>query len=214
MFAGRQRAALEALGAALVSQTGFAAVSDVVDVESLGSATRMRRVDVVVVEGAALGDDIGYKPVHDVLTADPHARVLIMGGEPDVVAWALCEGASGFVPAQAELAEVISAIRQVAQSGAWLDPTTQRRLLDRYQEVGPGFCSSAPGEGAGLTSREREILHLVSRGHTNAAVADECDISASTVKNHLASIFRKLGVSSRSHAIAVAFRQGILDRRL
>lgn len=212
MFAGHQRASLEALDAAFAMQAGFLPVGDVADVERLGAAVRGHRVDVVVLEGAVLGDGRGYAPIHDVLASDPQTKVLVIGGEPDVVAWALVEGASGAISAGAKLAEVVDAVRQLAASGAALSPPVQCRLLERYRQVGPGFSDAGPGAAAPFTAREHEIIRLVAHGGTNARIAAECGISASTVKNHLASIFRKLDVSSRGQAVAEAFRLGILDR--
>lgn len=214
MLVGRPCAGLEAMSAAFAAQDGLAAVGDVVDVARLGFAVRNHQVDVVVIEGDTLGNGSGYQPIHEVLAANPDARIVLMGGEPRTVAWALCEGASGFIPAEAKLAEVIAAVQQTARSGVSLSPTAQLRLLERYRQVGPGFADSTDGNaGALLTARECEVLRLVARGGTNGRVAAEFRISTSTVKNHLSSIYRKLGVSSRSQAVAEAFRRGFLDCR-
>lgn len=76
----------------------------------------------------------------------------------------------------------------------------------RDSQAGPW---PAPAEG--LTGREREVLRLVGDGATNRLVARRLGISEKTVKNHLSSVFAKLGVTSRSQAVLAAFRLGYLS---
>ena len=68
---------------------------------------------------------------------------------------------------------------------------------------------SLPGHPAGLTVREVEVLRLVAAGLTDAQVAERLVLSVRTVHSHVRSIYRKLGVSSRSAATGYAFRQGL-----
>ncbi|MBN2405110.1 MAG: response regulator transcription factor [Coriobacteriia bacterium] len=135
-----------------------------------------------------------------------------MGGSQDVATWALCEGACGFVPDDAHLEDVVSAIRDSVGDGVALMPAMQLVLLKRFQEVGPGWTRGGQAASGLLTGREMEIVRLIADGGTNSSVAIRCGISESTVKNHLANIFRKLGACSRSQMVAEAFRHGLLDR--
>ena len=64
---------------------------------------------------------------------------------------------------------------------------------------------------ASLSSREQEILHLICAGLSNQEIALQCSISVSTVKTHLENIFRKIGVSSRTQAIAQAQALGLVQ---
>ena len=87
-----------------------------------------------------------------------------------------------------------------------------RRLLAR-----PSASSgSTAGDGMrrGLTSREYEVLVLLAEGYTQKGIADELVISPSTVGTHIQRILAKLGVHSRGHAIALAYRVGLLDARV
>ncbi|MEU1309474.1 helix-turn-helix transcriptional regulator [Streptomyces cinnamoneus] len=68
-----------------------------------------------------------------------------------------------------------------------------------------------PHLGAPLTDREIEILEAVSHGRTIAAIAVELFLSQNTVKSHLLRINRKLGARGKTHAVAIAYRRGLLD---
>jgi DNA-binding NarL/FixJ family response regulator len=74
--------------------------------------------------------------------------------------------------------------------------------------VSGSVAKASTVELAELTTRENDILHLVALGHGNAEIAKQLFISEKTVRNHLTSIFEKLGVDSRSKAIVVARDRG------
>ena len=75
----------------------------------------------------------------------------------------------------------------------------------------PRRAGTKEGEGIALTDRECEVLSGVARGETNKKIALDLGIAERTVKAHLASIFNKLGVDSRSAAVAIAIQKGLLD---
>ncbi len=70
--------------------------------------------------------------------------------------------------------------------------------------------ATVPREGAALTPRELDVLRLVARGLGNKEIAAELDLSAHTVKYHLASVLAKLGVRSRTEAVSRGIRTGLL----
>jgi len=85
---------------------------------------------------------------------------------------------------------------------------------DRYPEAGGGEATmavQAMGSSEGLTCREREVLTLVARGLPNRNIARHLGIAEKTVKNHLATIFVKLGVSDRTQAALCAVRSGMTE---
>ena len=149
-------------------------------------------------------------PVLDGIEA---TRLLVDAGNParivilttfdldEAVFGALRAGASGFMLKDIRAAELVQAIRLVARGEALLAPTVTRRLLDRFADALPGGPPPTLDE---LTAREVEVLRLVAEGLGDAEVARRLVVSPRTVHSHLRSIYRKLGVSSRSAATRYA----------
>ena len=132
----------------------------------------------------------------------PRVIVLSMHDDEELVANAVRAGAHGYVLKSASRSELVDAIRHVAAGGQRFDEVVVRALLsERRKEE----------SGALLSEREAEILKLVAAGCGNKEVARRLYLSISTVKTHLDDAYRKLGVSDRAHAVAVALRLGLLE---
>lgn len=123
-------------------------------------------------------------------------------------------GASGFLLKDTRPAELIEAIRTVASGEAVVSPRITRRMLEMFAGQLP---SGATASGqldpriASLTPRETEILCLVARGMSNAEIAAELVVSATTVKTHVGSVLAKLGVRDRVQAVVVAYETGLVS---
>lgn len=123
--------------------------------------------------------------------------------DPFVIA-ALRAGANGYVLKTAEADEIIAAVRAVHRGQSALDPTIAQTLLSRVTGDAPSY----PIED--LTPREREVLTLAARGLTNRAIGQSLGISDRTVQGHLANIYAKLNVSSRTEAVTKALQLGLI----
>ncbi|SFO17200.1 two component transcriptional regulator, LuxR family [Pseudonocardia ammonioxydans] len=108
-------------------------------------------------------------------------------------------GATGYLLKDAPTEELTAAIRAAAAGETTLGPTIQQRLLTRLRRP-----------DTSLTLRELDVLRLVSDGRSNDAIARELSLSRATVKSHLAHVYNKLGVQSRTAALSVARGRGIL----
>ena len=117
-------------------------------------------------------------------------------------------GASGFLLKNTGRAELLRAIRLIAQGQSLLDPAVTGRVTQRLVELAQG---SGPGELAELSAREREVLVLVAKGMTNREIAAQLVISDATARNHVSHILEKLGLSRRTEAATLAARLGLLD---
>jgi DNA-binding NarL/FixJ family response regulator len=122
----------------------------------------------------------------------PGVPLLILGSQLDLgLAWsALKEGADGFVHAQMDPAQVLSAV-EVVQKGELAAPRQLLRYLLHHNEK--------PEIGE-LSARQREILELVVEGLSNAEIAGRLYLSESTIKQHLRTAYKVLGVHNRTEA--------------
>ncbi|MFT7765604.1 response regulator [Clavibacter tessellarius] len=131
--------------------------------------------------------------------AAPYVLVLTNYDSDGDILGAVEAGASGYLLKDAPPAELLAAVRAAAAGESALAPAVASRLLARMR---------APR--VSLSSREIEVLRLVADGASNTEVGARLHITDATVKSHLVHVFSKLGVSSRTAAVAAARELGIL----
>ena len=146
-----------------------------------------------------------------VADADWPVRVVILTTfDPDEYVYrALKVGASAFVLKDTPRAELVSAVRTVADGGALLSPSITRRLIGRFTRSLAVETAAAAGL-ARLTEREREVLTAIGRGRNNAEISEELFIGTATVKTHINSMFTKLGLRDRAQAVVFAYESGLV----
>lgn len=134
-------------------------------------------------------------------------RVLVLTGTNDEVLAksAFSLGARGVVRKEQPAPVLLEAIRHVHAGGFWRDPTLPP------QADPSANLRAEPSALDALTPREREVIQLIGQGLRNKGLAARLNLSEKTVHNHLASIFRKLGVSDRLELAAFAHRHHLLD---
>lgn len=140
--------------------------------------------------------------------------VLTVSEEPADLFRALGVGALGYVLKTAEPREIVDALRNVYQGWAVVSPRMAGRFLTDLQPEEPKATKAPPNEtreAQQLTIREQEILRYVSRGFSNAEIADTLTLSENTVKTHIKNILGKLHTKNRSEAVAYAARLGFLE---
>jgi DNA-binding NarL/FixJ family response regulator len=140
------------------------------------------------------------------------ARIVILTtfDSDEYVYEALRAGASGFLLKDVQPAQLVDAVRVVARGEALLAPTVTRRLLDRFAHTLPDSSRTAPTALAELTERELEVLTLLASGLSNAELAERLFVSETTVKTHVSSILRKLGLRDRVQAVVLAYQAGLV----
>ncbi|SNQ45773.1 LuxR family transcriptional regulator [Frankia canadensis] len=183
----------------------------------------------------------GIEATHAIVASGSAARVIILTTYDldEYVFAALRAGASGFMLKDVRPAELVDAVRVVARGDALLAPTVTRRLLDRFVDVLGGEArptgsrtsiATAPGTGGGplggwvglrghrsaletLTDREAEVLRLVALALSNAEIAAELVLTEATIKTHVSSVLRKLGLRDRVQAVVFAYDVGLVRPR-
>jgi DNA-binding NarL/FixJ family response regulator len=160
---------------------------------------RRAQPDVVILDVRLPGQS-GVAAVRDIV-ALPGTRVLIFSAyeDDDYVLAAMRAGASGYILKTAPLRELPEAVRAVHRGETVLHPAITRRIARLWAQRPP-----SPYQGRQLTPREAEVLRLVAQGLRNREVAQRLGLSRRTVDGHLAAIFAKLGVSTRTEAAMYA----------
>jgi len=152
----------------------------------------------------------GIEATRQIVASGSKTRILVLTtfDVDEYVYEAIRAGASGFLLKDVRPADLIDAIRLIADGNALLGPTVTRRLLDRFATAN---AQPDPTIISGLTERERETLQLLASGLSNAELAQKLFLSETTVKTHVSSILRKLGVRDRVQAVIAAYNAGLVQ---
>ena len=127
----------------------------------------------------------------------------------DYVYEALRSGASGFLLKDAPRGDLIAAVRAAAAGNGLLAPSVTRMLIEAFARR-PAAAVTAPSRRASLTAREKDILLLVARGHSNAEIARDLFVGEATVKTHIGHLLAKLGLRDRVQAVILAYETGLV----
>ena len=185
------------------------------DLEPVGEAGNARdavfqaralKPDVILLD-LVMPDGNGLDVLPQLVHENPDAKVLVlsMQDEPRYVREAFAAGASGYVLKEAADTEVVSAVREVAGGGRYVNPELGARLVVADAEA------VKRAEADPLSGREREVLRLLALGHTNQEIAKMLFISVRTAETHRAHIMQKLRLETRADLVAYAMDQGLLD---
>lgn len=166
------------------------------------------RPDVVLMD-IAMPEVNGIEATRQIKEQSPETVILVLTAyDDDRYVFALLEaGAAGYLLKNAHGDELISAIKEVHAGESILSPSVARKVLGKF--IGSRGDRPA-GETATLTEREIEILRLAATGLPNKAIAEDLSVSPRTVQLHLAHVFQKLGVASRTEAVVTGLKRGWL----
>jgi len=197
--------------ALLEAEDGIVVVGEAAGGTALLELLRREPVDVVLMD-VRMPDGDGLWATEEI-AADPALAgvrvVIVTTFELDeYVIRAVRAGASGFLVKDTEPADLVRAVRAVADGDALLSPGVTRRLLERMS-VG---LREAPDAGrlAVLTEREREVLQLVGIGLSNAEIAEQLVLSPLTAKTHVSRIMQKLDARDRVRLVVIAYESGLV----
>ncbi|MGW0883306.1 response regulator [Streptomyces sp. NPDC002671] len=198
------------LRAVLEAQPDIEVVGEAADGAAVIPLVRQLRPDVVAMDvRMPLMDGIeATRAVLRTVDAPPRILVVTTFEDDEFVYEALRAGADGFLLKRARPAEIVHAVRLVAEGESLLFPASVRRLAARYGGGEP--AAPAPLAEAGLTEREAEVLRLMARGLSNAEIAARLVVGTETVKSHVSAVLAKLGARDRTQAVIVAYESGFV----
>ena len=191
----------------LEAEDDLEVVGEAGSAEAAVEVARRAHPDVFVMD-LGLPDASGIVATARVREASPRTRVVVLTVHDDVayLRRAFDAGADGYLVKDAADVDLVHAIRAVAAGGRYVHPTLGAQLLESSGRDGP----RVRGPGGELSEREVEVLRLIARGHTNAAIAEELYVSVRTVESHRAHINQKLAARSRAELVEIARQAGLL----
>ena len=185
------------------------------DIEPVGEAGNARdgifqaralKPDVILLD-MVMPDQSGLDVLPQLVHENPKAKILVlsMQDDPQYVREAFGAGACGYVLKEAADSEVVGAIREVARGGRYVHPELGARLIAAEADERRREAEDP------LSEREREVLRLLTLGHTNQEIAKMLYISVRTAETHRAHIMQKLGLQTRAELVRHALDQGLLE---
>ncbi|HKH52432.1 MAG TPA: response regulator transcription factor [Mycobacterium sp.] len=198
--------------ALLDAQDGITVIAEADTGTAALAAARKLRPDVVLMDIRMPGMD-GLAATR-AIAADPaleEVRVVVLTTFEldEYVFEAMRAGASGFLVKHTEPAELVRAVRVVADGEALLSPSVTRRLVSEF-----AARTKQPSEPypklAELTSREREVMALVAQGLTNSEIGERLFMSPATARTHVSRILAKLGARDRTQLVVMAYESGLV----
>jgi DNA-binding NarL/FixJ family response regulator len=152
------------------------------------------------------------RQIRDIRPATKILMLTVSDDEEDLYE-AIKAGVNGYLLKEISVEEVAEAIRAVAQGQSLISPSMASKLLTQFNVLARKAEERQQFPPPTLTSRELEVLKLVSKGMSNREIADVLFISENTVKNHVRNILEKLHLHSRMEAVIYAVRERLLDIR-
>lgn len=190
-------------GLALLMANAFPHL-DIRQAGSIGQALERLRAEPdisLALLDLGLPDSAGTQSLRRLHDATPELTLVVLSADeaPETVLGAIDHGAAGFIPKTSQPGAMRAALETVFAGGVYLPP----HVLGLRADAPPAETT------LGLSPRQLDVLKLLIEGKPNKAICRELELSESTVKTHLAAIFRRLDVNSRTQAVVAAARLGL-----
>jgi DNA-binding NarL/FixJ family response regulator len=197
------------LESVLATAPDLQVVASFAELQDLLSLLESYTVDALLLETLQLPPDT-QQQLAELAAEDPSLAIAILTHATQANDWTrlIAAGVRGLLPYSASAAEIILTLRAAIEGLVVIHPSFRSSVFQEELLTRPSFplFDIQP-----LTARETEILTLLSQGLTNKAIASQIHLSEHTIKFHLAMIFEKLSASSRTEAVAIGIRQGLIS---
>jgi len=179
-------------------ETDLEVVAEAANGRDAIDAFLIHRPDVVLMD-LRMPEMEGVEAIRRIREIDPQARVVVLTtyDADEDIARALQAGAKAYILKDIAADALVACVRDVLAGKTYLAPAAAAKLAEHVTQVQ-------------LTPRELAALRLLANGHSNKEIATALEISERTVKSHLAHLFEKLQVTSRTEAVRVATRRGLV----
>ena len=186
----------------LTAEPGIDVIGEAGTVASALARVTALRPDVAVLD-IRLPDGDGVSACREIRSRLPGTGCLMLTsyGDEQALLGAIMAGAAGYVMKQACGAELVSAVRTVADGKSILDPHATRQLMERLRDREAGADPLSA-----LSAQEKRVLELIGDGLTNRQIAKRMFLAEKTVGNYVSSVFAKLGMHHRTQAAALSVR--------
>jgi DNA-binding NarL/FixJ family response regulator len=166
--------------------------------------------DMVIMD-VAMPDLNGLEAVRQILSAHPHIKVIALSMHADrrYVTGMLSAGASGYILKHCAFEELVHAIHIVLADQVYLSPAIAGIVVKELTQSKALRTRQSPSTAQSLTSREREVLQLISEGHSARDIGQLLHLSVKTIETHRRQMMEKLGIHSVADLTKFAIREGL-----
>jgi len=214
LIAYRHTLLRQALRTVLATQSDIEVVIEAADGREAIEMAEKMQPDIVLMD-TQLPVVSGIEATQLIKKRSSRSRVLLLtlGADDELILSMLRAGASGCLLKDADVSELLLAIRTAHRGGSYLSPQIAERMVQNYVRYASNPTEHQPPKEL-LSVREREILQLVAEGTGNQQIAQKLCLSVKTVEAHKAHIMRKLNVKGRTELIKYAIRKGLIELEL
>jgi len=178
------------------------------DGEEVLAQVATHRPDVVILD-IGMPQATGLETLEKIRAKHPDVRTILLSvhADPPMIQNAVALGVDGYLLKNARPGEILAAIRAVTRGGSYFSPPIAREIVAQIREPRP--ASEQPFST--LSSREREVLHLIADGLSAKEIGVRLAISSKTVEAHRTSLMRKVGVRKATELVRYAVRHGLVE---
>lgn len=200
----------------LVCDSMRTALDHVEDVYVVGCATTAEELyfllphSNVVLLGSELEDIDDFNMLNEIRMSHPKIKVLVMGvsDAPEAIIHYVEAGAAGYILQNESVDDMVQKLHAAHEAKAIISPSVAAAMMERLTclarpDITRAFMEAREMQLDELTSREEEVLELITKGHTNQEIAERLVIECGTVKNHVHNILKKLEVNNRYDAASL-----------